>query len=619
MNLAIFVIAPTQLMAFTDNDISDFSGLIEKLGADDSFLNSSRTGRIESLDKGMDQTDLNLLMAEDEGFLGSRLETKWKKQEMGATLVKSQQKFNGLEVFGGEVVVRTDKNSVNHTGFLFKDIKVDKNPKISKDQAIAFIKEKFGDESVAVGKLGILPVESGSRLAYRFTVSKNIYESYAVYLDGTTGEFLRVYSQVHNFNPSRSLQVKEKLSFSPQLMDSLQAAKDPCDGTRKNNEKKFPGKSEAGSGIDLLGRRVPFSVTPSSDPDGFMEPREYTLWNNNKRTIVFDAEFTDIYRPTGKDGSKKKSVATIVSSQDKENWGDKSRAAISAHHHIEMILEFMNDKLKRDNLDDKGGLVRSIVNAIKIKKDGSKYKDNAFFNPSMNTMVYLSGSWDEKTKTGNFKNWAGSLDIAAHEMAHGITAHTSCLEYLNESGAINESFSDMMGMAVEYYYDRENFDWALGEDIISPANKSRKGGLRFIDHPNKRNMPDTYRGKYWYTGKADHGGVHTNSSVGNKAFYLMVEGGTHNGVAVPGIGMDKAVLIAYRANQNYLIKRSQYTDCAKSFILAAKDLYGDEDARKVLLAWKAVNLAVDEKIVGVPKKKKRKDDLVSEDGFLGDL
>ncbi len=592
ISLIFSLLAPPQLLAFTGGEENDFLGMVENQDSDDSFLNDSRMDTSYFLAEGEGSADVNSMMAGDGGFLGSKLETKWKKQEMGATFVKSQQKFNGLEVFGGEVVVRTDNTSVNQMGFLFKDINVDKKPKISKRKAISILKDKFGEESAVSGKLGILPVKSGARLAYRFTVSKNIFEPHAVYLDATTGEILRAFSLVDSFNPSRSMRGGAKISLSSESMNSIHAAEDPCGGGGKNSKDKINVKPQKGSGINLADKRVPFLVAPFT-------AQEYVLFNVKNNTMIMDAKKEDILGPAKK-GEKKKS-AEFVLSKDKDNWGDQAKAAVSAHRHIEMFNDFMRDKLKRDSLDGRGGLIRVFVNAIMVK-NGRKMVDNASFIPGVNVLLFFPGSWNSKTKTGHFKNWAGALDVAGHEMAHGITANTSCLEYLNESGAINESFSDMMGTAVEYYYDRENFDWANAEDIVSPANKREKGGTRFMDQPKKRGNPDTYKGEYWFSGKQDHGGVHTNSGVGNKAFYLMVEGGEHNGVAVPGLGMDKAVVIAYRANKTYLTKRSQYIDCAKGFILAAKDLYGDEDARKVLLAWKAVKLEVDEKIIGSSKQ-----------------
>ncbi len=591
--LVFILIAPSQLLASSGDEKNKIMELIEKLDSDDSILNASRRNHYSVLTDGMNNVELNSLIAGDEGFLGSKLDTKWKKEEFGATLVKSQQRYNGLEVFGGEVVVRTDKNSINQMGFLFKDIKVEKNPKISKDQAIALIKEKFGDESIIDGKLGISPEKSGARLAYRFTVTKSIYESYAVYLDGMTGKILRAFSLVDSFNPASALQGVDDIPLDPDLMNILGAAEDRCGGQGKKAEKKLNIKPLKGSGIDLAGKRVSFSVVPFKDG-------RFALWNTKKNNIIFDAKSKDIF--IKKDGPKKQNKATWVFSADKENWGDESKAAISAHHHAEIFIDFLNDKLKRKFLNHENEKIKSFVNMVRILKDGKKMVDGAFFVTSQNIMMYYAGSWNAETKTGNFKNWAGALDLAAHEMAHGITANTSCLEYLNESGAINESFSDMMGTAVEYYYDRENFNWGMAEELVTPTTKALKGGFRLMDNPQKRGQPDTYKGKNWYSGKGDYGGIHHNSGVGNKAFYLMVEGGNHNGVTVPGLGMDKAVLIAYRANQNYLTKKSQYIDCAKSFVLAAKDLYGNEDAGKVLLAWKAVKLEVNDQIIRTPKK-----------------
>lgn len=628
----ITVLLPVNLWAISGSGES-FLGVSGEAGGDDTFLTNSRIGSSYFLADMDDNQDPNSILGGDDGFLGSELEPQWKKVEHGVTLTKSQQKFNGLDVFGGEIVSRSAKNELNQAGFLFKNINVDKNPRISKKEAIAKVKKKFGKESKVEGKLGVLPTKRGAKLSYRFTVAKSISEYYVVYLDANNGRVLRMFNTVDSFDASSKGAIREGMKHALSGNQGVGA------------DKQIEPKMVTGEGKGLNGKRVKVPVA------GF-DGEAYALYDANEKIITLDALRQYRIDPLGMYSSSTEDDADLIMSEKKNLW--KHKAGISAHYHAGLISDFMKNKLNRNNPDGKGGRMVSIVN---VAHEDSRMNDNAFYRHDLQIMIYLVGSWNGKK--GRFLNMAGALDVAGHEMAHAITAHTSGLEYLNESGAMNESFSDMMGTAIEYYYDKDNFNWGLGESIIAPSNKSMTGGLRFIDQPTKRGQPDTYKGKLWYSGKGDNGGVHFNSGVGNRAFYLMVEGGEHNGINVPSIGMDKAVQIAYRANSTYLTTRSQYFDFAKGFILSAKDLYGDEVAKKVFLAWKSVNLEV-EGIIKVdfepvppkreapperepaPRKKERKpapapqerkketprepnppreeeDSGISDDGFLGDL
>ncbi len=130
---------------------------------------------------------------------------------------------------------------------------------------------------------------------------------------------------------------------------------------------------------------------------------------------------------------------------------------------------------------------------------------------------------------------SGALDIVAHELTHGVTDYSSGLIYQNESGALNESFSDIMGTSVEFYFQQPGSgnlraDYLIGEDVVRP------GGIRSMADPQAYGDPDHYSRRF--TGTADNGGVHINSGIANQAFYLAIEGGTNrtSGLSVQGVG-----------------------------------------------------------------------------------
>jgi len=159
---------------------------------------------------------------------------------------------------------------------------------------------------------------------------------------------------------------------------------------------------------------------------------------------------------------------------------------------------------------------------------------NAFWNGSQ--MAY--GDGDGST----FRELSGDLDVVAHELTHGVTDKTSDLIYQNESGALNEAFSDIMGTAVEFHHQTGN--WTIGEDIHIGGN-----GFRNMEDPNEDGDPSHYADRY--TGGSDNGGVHINSGIANHWFYLLVKGGQNadatfaSDTEVQGIGMASAEQIAF--------------------------------------------------------------------------
>ena len=193
-----------------------------------------------------------------------------------------------------------------------------------------------------------------------------------------------------------------------------------------------------------------------------------------------------------------------------------------------------------------------------------------------------------------------SIDIMAHEFTHLVTKQNGNggLTYLGESGALNESFSDIMGISVKKYATERN-DWQIGTDVMIYASN-----LRSMKNPNNswdgfKPQPDTYNGLHWVnvTDTTDHGGVHINSRVQNYWFYLLSEGGSGandigNNFKVNKIGMDKAVQIAYRNLIYYLTPDATFEDSRNGSIQAAIDLYGkaSQEHQAVVNAWYAVGV-----------------------------
>ena len=181
----------------------------------------------------------------------------------------------------------------------------------------------------------------------------------------------------------------------------------------------------------------------------------------------------------------------------------------------------------------------------------------------------------------------------AHELTHGVTDYSSRLIYRDESGALNEAFSDMMGISVEFFFQPPGSgplraDYLLGEDVIS-------GGIRSLQNPAAFGDPDHYTLRY--TGPFDNGGVHTNSAIGTHAFYLAIEGGTNriSGINVKGVGAanrDQIEKVFYRAFTQLMPASATFSTARAVTIQSARDIYGVGSPAEsaVTQAWTAVGV-----------------------------
>ncbi len=255
----------------------------------------------------------------------------------------------------------------------------------------------------------------------------------------------------------------------------------------------------------------------------------------------------------------------------------------SAQWVTKQAYEYYLNVFGRSSYDNSNGSVEGYINAVFGCGPGCTTVNNASMSFTGGTLLVGLGS------AGVLGDCFAGLDILAHEYTHAVTGATAKLTYSNESGALNESFSDIFGETIENYVSGSN-DWLLGEERAS-------GPARSMSNPKTYNDPDTYLGTDWYTGTGDNGGVHTNSGVQNHWYYLLAAGGSgtnDNGwsFSVTGIGLTKAAAIAYRTLTHYLTSGSTYNDARTNSIAAAADLYGAGSPEwiAVIRAWRAVGI-----------------------------
>lgn len=278
-------------------------------------------------------------------------------------------------------------------------------------------------------------------------------------------------------------------------------------------------------------------------------------------------------------GSSYLSVTDFTNST--ANWTSTGidQAATDAHWGAEKTYDYYFTQHNRNSVNNNGYKLLSYVHYM------SNYT-NAFWDGQR--MTYGDGN-------GSSLKIFTALDVCGHEITHGMTSNTSGLNYSNESGALNESFSDIFGTSIENYARPTNWNWKIGEDLTNGG-----GGLRSMSNPNAYGDPDTYGGANYYTGTADNGGVHTNSGVSNFWYYLLTAGGSGTNdlshtYSVTGIGFTSAAKIAFRALTVYFTPTTNFATARQLSIQAAKDLFGDcsNEVIQTTKAWYAVGVGAD--------------------------
>lgn len=282
------------------------------------------------------------------------------------------------------------------------------------------------------------------------------------------------------------------------------------------------------------------------------------------------------------------------------------KAPVEVHWAMKTAYDYYLNVHNRNSYDGNGSIIRNYYN-INFNRDAagagqspeSGINAAAIDTQGIVAMVYGSGIY--QGLSGYFNPFVG-IDVAGHEYSHLMVSRTADLAYEGESGALNESFADIFGAAIEFYSNITP-NWTIGEGIPNPALGFTF--LRSMSNPNSgpaalaSQQPDTYQGTYWVdpASTTDDGGVHTNSGVGNYWFYLLSAGGSGtndigNAFNVTGITIQKAEKIAYRTLANYLTPNSQFIDAYTASKQAVTDLYGatGNEQQQNVKAWYAVGI-----------------------------
>lgn len=451
----------------------------------------------------------------------------------------------GVPVFGGELAVQLGSAGlVSVFGTLYENIGIDVAPALSGEAAERVVAAQgflpFGRNGRA--ELVVLPREDGSYvLAYKVRAMRE-FDVRIFFVDARSGAIVQEMNDVQT-----------------------QAA------------------AAVGTGTGVLGDRKKVSAHAVGSlfaaDDQLRPPRLATYdFRGNLQRLFSVADFYDQDLAVDSDNT----------------WTDG--ANVDAHTYSGYTYDYFFKRFGRRGLDGADLHVRNITHPVR-RADVLLYPASIITQFYVNAsyrgdgiMIYGEGIPDQYTFDGQHWNYlAGALDVVAHELTHGVTDYSSQLIYQNESGALNESFSDVMAVSVEFYFQPDKADYLLGEDVITP------GGLRSLARPADYGDPDHY--SLIYRGAQDNGGVHTNSGVPNHAFYLAIEGGTNrvSGLRVTGVGSanrEQIEKVFYRAFTGMLPKSATFATARAATIQSARDLYGSGSAAvtAVTQAWTAVGV-----------------------------
>lgn len=593
-------------------------------------------------------------------------EIKDENDEIGFQHIAFQQYYKGIKVEHGVVYVHAKEGRVVSVNATLLDMK---------QQASVPYQSRLKNAVSEEVESMMIPIQTQNGVVYRYAYKTfDINKNADIYIDSETGDTIKklsrtyygmaegeAYTMYHGWQPMSSYYENGyyylcDLERRILTLDASNASYSDEVVTYRNNSADYKSASSNWSGILS-------SVTITSDdgdwwyttitdtrPDFYIKIYSATgkllytseVQDNKKSPVTFsninvavDKDFyIAIYDEDATSDEYGGSITITNPLANTYTWSGsytsgriviKSNPALDAHWGMQNVYDYYLKTFNRDSYNGLGTMIYQFIDAY--EKVGTHSLCNAFASYDINGsgyMVYGLGNGEEMTEVV-------ALDVMAHEYTHMVTDFNGHggLEYIGESGALNESFSDIFGCSVEFYTLGDEANWLIGEDIMvnysnlrdmSDPKNSMDGlilkadyredlielyGKDYYDYlPDTLQIPqpDTYKGEFWAdtsddSDEGDNGGVHTNSGVQNKWFYLLCEGGNgtnDNGDAytVAGIGIDKAQRIAYRNLIHYLTPTASYWDSRNGSLNAAKDLYGENSVeyKAVEDAWYAVGV-----------------------------
>lgn len=265
-----------------------------------------------------------------------------------------------------------------------------------------------------------------------------------------------------------------------------------------------------------------------------------------------------------------------------ETWPGE---AVSAHANAAAVASFLRDVLMRNNIDNQGGPLVSTVNCRVVRDnplDGKQWL-NAAWTPFRKQMLY-----GQVLNNGKLRSLAVNLDIVGHEMFHGVTDSSSRLEYLNESGALNESYSDIFGVIISNFdkTDIADWEWEIGENL-RPNNRP----FRDFSKPSRFRQPEHMSDFEEMDEDEDHGGVHTNSGIHNFAAFKIMTAKDSQGRFM--FTPTELAAMFYISLTQHLSRISGFSASRRGVTLAAQTLFRNDPQAVLNVKIRAVSKGFD--------------------------
>lgn len=490
--------------------------------------------------------------------------------EIGQTHTRMQQVLGKIPVWSSEIIVHEKNGQVTlFNGVYFPTPSVSSlEPTVGNTTAESTVrsdldkktgfktlpeaaKENIGGEQLR-SELVIFhknEQRGAERLAWHVTAYPSVIHRYEYFVDAQNGQILDSYhssctmaGHIHGLNETHEENTKNEEVTPTHPLTSLKNTEGVNVGN--TNTVVLDGAFTANA-LDLL------NVS-----------RTINTYQVGTRYYMLDASRT-MYSPTTSVMPNKPIGA--IQTLDYQNTDDGPYAyvtstnnvwsnprAVSSHYNAGKSYDYYKITHNRNSINGKGGTVTSFFNVT----DGGQSMDNAYWNGE--AMFYGNGSQA-------FLSLARGLDVAGHEISHGVIQNTANLKYQSEPGALNESFADIFGAMI----DRD--DWQIGEDVVNGRTVFPTGFLRDLANPNNGGTSINNNG--WqpkhvneqYRGSSDNGGVHINSGITNYAYYLFANNGS--------VGKAIAEQVFYRALSTYLVASSKFIDCRAAVEQSCRDLY----------------------------------------------
>ncbi|MQW42543.1 peptidase M4 family protein [Sinorhizobium meliloti] len=440
--------------------------------------------------------------------------------------VKFRQYYNKIPIYGSLVTVELGPNNgfVSINTSIGDPANVDPTAKVSPSEALQKVKKLAGytkeplneparltfyfDQSVSRWRL-VYIIEDVLRLKPRGTVDKdrvdNLPASADFVIDAHTGELVDELPRMQTM-----------------------AAVDAVDGS-----------------VDLLGTLRRFNIVRDSASNVAQ------LLDRSRNIRTHDFGFRDAF-------FQQAALPGRFVTSPPAPWDP---SAVSAHANAQEVVDFLRTVLQRDGLDNRGGAVISSVNCVFQNFSGGQvWRNAARFRGQM---IY-----GQRMVNGTLRSYAASLDVVAHELLHGLTDNTARLEYRFQSGALNESYSDIFGVIVSNIHEQDmgQWNWQIGEDLTDTGLP-----LRDISNPVAFGQPAHMDDYLTLEADSDDGGVHANSGIHNRAAFnlLTAKDATGRYVFAPV----EVARMYYVALVAHLSRTSGFSDCRAGMLLAVQSMF----------------------------------------------